>query len=587
MRRKEGAFVAAQAVVVAAVLILVSLPLEPSNPQPQATGSSSVVSSAIQQETIPLSFLSCNSSSSTSVMSSTTAVNNPEVVAAVRSSFDNHMQLVASRDVSALVVEYERNASVTWTGESAGFGGSYNGTTSIKYEFKTTLGDWFAPAFSVSNETESVIATGGASAYVSSAFLFSGRSNVMGNFSGTVLAQDSYSYSSAGGWLISRETWNFTRFNIQYSVISGGPGPGPSPILNVGAANFSPDGNYLAAGSADYAQKNGSVYLVSLQRGAERELWDDNTNNSAISSVAVSDNGSYVAAGGYWSGMIYGGGVVYLFNNDGRLLWNYSTGDQPVWEVGIAPNGSGVLADYSRGLIYFDDAGHVLWNYTFPYGGDSTHFSMSSNGEYIAAAVSDMLPPNQTNLSWGVVYLDSQGHLLWNYSGDESSVNYIQMSGDGSAVAAGTLASGYSGSVYYFDGHNGNLLWKRQAYTAVQPLVMSSDGAYIASGGNVGTLLLNSKGGLLWNYTTAGEPVGFTQGGSLVILSGSSCPDLALVGYNGATAETLEVDRLTAVASSPSDSEWAAFAGSIAGDGQCGSAYLFNGTSAILSIPLC
>jgi len=245
------------------------------------------------------------------------------------------------------------------------------------------------------------------------------------------------------------------------------------------------------------------------------------------------------------------------------------------------------LADYSRGLIYFDDAGHVLWNYTFPYGGTSTHFSMSSNGEYIAAAVSGMLPPNQTNLRWGVVYLDSQGHLLWNYSGDESSVNYIQMSGDGSVVATGTLVSGYDGSVYYFDGRNGDVLWKRQAYTAVQPLVMSSDGAYIASGGNVGTLLLSSKGSLLWNYTTAGEPVGFTQNGSLVILSGYSCPNFTLVGHNGTTVETLEVDHLTGVVSSPSDSEWAAFAGSIAGEGQCGIIDFFNGTSALLSMPLC
>ena len=520
--------------------------------------------------------------------SSASAVKNPQVVAAVSNSFENHMQLIASRDISALLGEYERNASLTWTGDSPGFQGSYTGTTSIKYEFKTTLGDLFAPILSISNETQSVIATGGASAQVSSAFSFNGTSGMMGGFDGAVLAQDSYSYSSAGGWLISRETWNFTRFNIQYPAISGGPGPGPSPILKVGSASFSPDGNYLGAGSADSAQKNGSVFLVSLQQGAERELWDDVTNNSAISSVAVSDNGTYVAAGGYWSGMIYGDGVVYLFNKDGRMLWNYSTGDQPVWEVGIAANGSGVLADYSRGLIYFDDAGQVLWNYTFPYGGTSTHIATSSNSEYIAAAVSEMLLPNRTDFSWGIFYLDSQGHLLWNYTGDESGVNYIQMSSDGSAVATGTLVSGYNGSVYYFDGHNGNLLWKRQAYTAVQPLIMSSDGAYVASGGNVGTLLLNSKGGLLWNYTTAGEPVGFAQGGSLVILlSVFLCPDLALVGYNGTTAETLEVDHLTGVASSPSDSEWAAFAGSIAGDGQCGSAYLFNGTSTILSIPLC
>ncbi|MDA4120564.1 MAG: hypothetical protein OK413_00465, partial [Thaumarchaeota archaeon] len=398
---------------------------------------------------------------------------------------------------------------------------------------------------------------------------------------------DLYTYVSGRGWLISSETWDFKSFNVEYSVFMEPPFYLPSPILKIGAASFSDDGEYLAAGSSDSNQQNGSVYLISLKPGAEGELWDRNTNNSAISSVAVSDNGTYVAAGGYWTGMVYGSGMVYLFNKVGNMLWNYSTGTSAVWQVSILPNGSGILAGDERGLIYFNDAGHVLWNYTFPYQGSSTRFAVSGNGQYIVVAVQNMLLPNETNFRWGVFYLNSSGHVLWSYTGDYSGVNYVQMSNNGQDVAVGTLVNGYNGSVYYFNGMNGRVLWKEQAYTAVQPLLMSVDGSHLASGGNVGVLLFNSKGNVLWNRTT-GQPLGFIQGDPFVVVSEfSSCPNLVLVGYDGTTVLTIEVEHLTSVDFSQTNSEWVAFEGSIAGDGQCGAADLFNGTTGLYSVPIC
>jgi outer membrane protein assembly factor BamB len=585
MRRKEGAFIAAQAIIVGTVLILVSLPLgalpnQEASQQTSTTSSTSLYSSQEGAETLSLESCITTTQSPTLPL----AITDPSVEAGVGSAFHDHIQLVASRNVPALLEEYQQNATVTWTGDSAGFGGSYNGTTSIEFNFKTTLGDWFAPTFAVRTENQSIIATGDTSAQVDSEFVFNGTSNIMGKYGGSILSKDYYVYQDAAGWLISHEIWNFTGFDVQYPVISGGPGPGPSPMLKVDAASFSDDGNYLAAGSADVGQKNGSVYLLSLQHGGE--LWDKSTNNSAISSVAVSDNGTYVAAGGYWSGMFYGDGTVFLFNKEGNLLWNYTTGMEPVWQVGVLPNGSGILAGDNTGLLYFDTAGHVLWNFTFPYQGSSTRFAVSANGEYIAAAVQNMLLPGQANFRWGVYYLNWQGRVLWNYTGDYSGVNYIQMSSDGKEVTVGTLVNGDNGSVYYFDGQTGKILWKEQAYTAVQPLYMSSDGSLVASGGNYGTLLFNSNGHVVWNDTTA-TPLGFTNDDQLLFLPGQPCPNLSLVDRSGTVLGSLEVRQLTAEALAPDSSEWAAFAGTIAGDGQCGSVDIFNGTSSLSSIPLC
>jgi hypothetical protein len=52
---------------------------------------------------------------------------------------------------------------------------------------------------------------------VNSRFEFAGNSSIWGNYQGTVMAQDLYSFSAAQGiWLISREVWKFTSFNIQF-----------------------------------------------------------------------------------------------------------------------------------------------------------------------------------------------------------------------------------------------------------------------------------------------------------------------------------------------------------------------------------
>src|ERR1700738_3320572 len=63
------------------------------------------------------SYLSLGASTATSTGSVTSPVN------VVENVFANHMHLLAIRNVSAIVSQFEGNANVTWTGQTAGLTG--------------------------------------------------------------------------------------------------------------------------------------------------------------------------------------------------------------------------------------------------------------------------------------------------------------------------------------------------------------------------------------------------------------------------------------------------------------------------------
>jgi hypothetical protein len=548
--------VVAAAIVIAALVILTAIAILPARLGPSSASS--------------------GVDSKTASTASDTAI--------VESSFANHMQWLSSRNLSAMDSQYASNATVTWTGQVAGLTGNYSGAGNIRILMGSFLGKFIS--ISIGNVTLGKVVVSGDLATVNSTFDLVGQSSVVGNVTATISAEDSFVYSaSSGAWLISQEVWDFLSYTAEYLVSTGGPGPAASGTQSVDALSISTDGNYLAAGTTDSGGKDGSVYLVSLS--SQEPSWRHVTNNTAIDTVAVSDNGSYVAAGGYWSGMLYGDGEIYLFNTQGKMLWNVSTGKEPVFQVAISANGSRIAADYQDGVIYLNTAGDILWNYSFPSrsGGLSLHLAMSSDGGSIVVAAASMLIGNWTNFGWGVFYLNSQGHQVWNYTEDNAGPANVLMSDNGSYVAGGPLYVGNSnGSVYLFDGGTGALLWTHQEDMAAQPVAISPDGSYVAAIGD-GAQLLTAGGQLLWNFTNLGIPAGFVDNGSALILSGGDASGTDLVGDNGTVMASYDVQGIAVT--SGVGSVWAVASNSPIESGSCAAVHLFNGSEALPSTELC
>lgn len=505
----------------------------------------------------------------------------------VNGSFSAHMALLALRNVSAILTQYETNCTVTWTGNAAGLAGLYSGVNDTRILLTDFLGR--ANSFIIENVTEVMAIRSADSGMVNSSFIFRGQSPLQGNFSGSIAAEDFFVFSSATDtWSISQEIWNFRSLEYQFPIVGGGYGIPPTGNETAGALAVSADGNYLAVGTREIGGSNGSVYLVSLRSHPVQVVWKHVTNGTWIGPVAISSDGSFILASGN-SGNDGRLGHLFLFDREGQQIWNFSIKDAYVLDVALSSNGSRIAATYGNsygadGIAYFDNVGDMLWNYTTPaHEGPIDHFAMSSDGSSIVFTHN------------GLFDLNSRGQQVWNYTKPPNGA-FVEISGDGAYVATGTIPGAYNGSVLYFNGANGKLLWSRQVFTEVQPLVMSDDGSRIAIAGNTGVMFLDSGGNLLWNDSyseVTGVPVSILQSSSLVLVSGSGFgatgfDKVQLVGYNGTLVATFSIDGLSGVAASPNGQTWVASGGVIREKGgACATVHVFESNSAVATLSLC
>jgi outer membrane protein assembly factor BamB len=549
----------------------------------------------------------------TRIVTSTTTVTTASTVTGaydqVAGNYLNYLSALDTRNISALTSEYERNATIEYTGNLGlgGLAGNYTGLGNISILLRD-LPNFFSN-YSVSNESQTIGAEG---PYwvVNSSFNIAGNSPIEGNINATIAAQ--YRYADVNGtWLIATQTWNFLKYYVQFPVSAEESCLEPDCPQSVQNMSISEDGNYLAAGSAVPYGGNGSVYLVSLQGQTPAVLWRHVTD-TFVSSVAISSNGSYVAAGGFVAGAgsnaKRGHGEIFLLNHEGTLLWNVSAGSRPQ-DVGvaIAANGSRIAADYGSGMLYLNAAGDVLWNYTFPQRGTSDHFAMSNDGRFIAYADENITLQSKPNAGWGIFYVDSHGHQLWNYTQEHSGVSFVQMSNDGSSVAASSTLSSNgavynanfsnNGTLYYFNGKTGAMLWeytfhREQGYVPTFSLAMSSDGSQVSLGGPAeGVLFFSSSGKVLWQESVggAGAPVSIFQNDSLVLSYGCCNGEVQLLAYNGTTIGTFyPLESPSAVAGSANGPVWASAGQGLGSNAEgCSTLQVFNGTTALPSTRLC
>jgi hypothetical protein len=145
----------------------------------------------------------------------TVTVSTADAYEQVANAYADHLTQMTARNIPALVSGYESNATVEWTGGVGGLTGKYSGSTDIGILLTSFFGKLYNS--SLSNEYQSIGVKGDVSV-VNATFDFQGNSTVVGKVNGTVISRDVYEHAHGSSWLISRETWNFTRFNEQLHI---------------------------------------------------------------------------------------------------------------------------------------------------------------------------------------------------------------------------------------------------------------------------------------------------------------------------------------------------------------------------------
>lgn len=283
-----------------------------------------------------------------------------------------------------------------------------------------------------------------------------------------------------------------------------------------------------------------SIFISNVQaQGTSYELLWRYEAGDRVTSISMSSDGSYVAAGFEWTSKVrfntsFGENRVYLFDRSGNILWDYKT-EGTVSSVSLSSDGSYVAVGSLDGYVYlFDPSGNLLWSYkTDSYVGQ---VSISSDGSHVAAQV-----------GYDVYLFDRLGNLLWSYKTD-NGVRSVSISSDGSYIAAGSDDK----KVYFFDG-SGNLLWSYNAGNPVNRVSISSDGSYIAVGiqdvtwNNIDDYkvsLFDRSGNLIWSYDTPRGGVSnvlISSDGSYVAAESMDDNNVYFFGRKDETSPTISI----------------------------------------------
>ncbi len=135
-------------------------------------------------------------------------------LSAVVQAFDSHLMHLGDRNVSSTGNDYASNATMTWVGNTQGYGGIYTPRNMIELTYKSFLGMTTNLTYSVRSEDTTLFPND--SAAINANLFFAGNSHLLGRFNGTVAA--SYTYvNQRGTWIISSEDSNYTSLDVQYS----------------------------------------------------------------------------------------------------------------------------------------------------------------------------------------------------------------------------------------------------------------------------------------------------------------------------------------------------------------------------------
>lgn len=262
---------------------------------------------------------------------------------------------------------------------------------------------------------------------------------------------------------------------------------------------------------------NGSIYAFNDQGTS---LWNY-TLHQFVGSISMSANGSLIAVGGVniapGPAGTYENGTLYLFNGQGKLLWDINLGG-PGPAVKLSSDGSRLAVATQDAILYMNNKGQTLWSFKPGNSGNINSMDMSPDGSNLVASV--MYTPNTQNWSWSFLSFGGGGKILWNYTsispGGSTYAGSVVLASDGLHTWASSDVSGENGTLYLFD-NNGTLLWSRQIYSPALSIqtAKASQSAVILT--NWSTLVVNEEGQQLANYTVN------QQTATSASAAGSSC----------------------------------------------------------------
>ena len=291
--------------------------------------------------------------------------------------------------------------------------------------------------------------------------------------------------------------------------------------------------------------------FASATEGTYAPLWDVGANG-AVSSVAVSQDGTAVVAGA--------GSTVYLLDQKGDVLWKTTVGSR-VNGVGISPEGShiGVAADK---LYLFDKDGNLLWTEktTFVY----HSVDLSSKATYVAAGCDN-----------GAVYIfDRNKKTLWDYDMGTDSYG-IAISENGRVIAAGCDDQG----VYYLNSRQGES-WSYGTGKCVKGIALTPDGRFVAAGSFDRCVYLSTgEGEHLWKYPTGDAIISTALTNEAREVFAASGRSVLVLDRSGAEIQKITLKgRAESIAATP-DGSFLVIGG---GDGDR-SIHLFTRDAALLS----
>jgi len=189
----------------------------------------------------------------------------------------------------------------------------------------------------------------------------------------------------------------------------------------------------------------------------------------AVRNLAISSNGSYIAAG--LPGFLTGTGHVFLFHNSSSTpLWDYSMSDI-LSSIAISSDGRFFAAGSDN--LYFFNHSSLVWRFDEISGVED--ISISSNGSYITAVDSRVFFLNTSTT------VPKKPEWVNNTGFNRQELN-LDMSSDANYIVAGGM--GYTGgldcAIFLFNTFSSVPLWIfNRLDTRIWGLDMSTDGNYI------------------------------------------------------------------------------------------------------------